>query len=105
MYNLLKIDFRSFLIHFQRLFVSSSYRGSGLAQRLLDDAFKYVEEQQEKNIFVSKISVFINALQKSACKIYEHNGFELSNQWELPIFIGLSYTTLCFYEKQFGTKH
>ena len=66
---------------------------------MLDHVYEHVENVRKNKIFVSKIVVFCNALQSSVRKLYERNGFELSKQWDLPIFVGLSHTTLCFYEK------
>lgn len=98
-YNLHSIN-SSVFAHFQRLTIMRPYRGTGLSQKMMDQADSYVKAQHEKNIFISKVVLFVNIFQEKARRLYERNKFALVQKWDLPMYFGLSTRVLCFYEKK-----
>ena len=45
-----------------------------------------------------------NAVQAAARTVYERNGFILTNQWNLPYYLGLGYASLCLYQIDVSTS-
>ena len=83
--------------------MSPAFRNMGLAQRLIDRVLDHVDEHRKKSFVISKVVLFMNAVQRVAKKIYERNGFEKTKSWQLPVLLGFSHTSLCFYEKKIGS--
>ena len=65
----------------------------------MDKVYEYVEELRENNMYILKIVLICNAVQVAARKLYERNGFELTQRGEISYWKGLSSATLCLYEK------
>ena len=76
------------------------YGGTGLSKALLDKVFDYVEELKNEDVMISRLILFVNAVQYAAQKFYKRSDFELTQQADIPVFEGLSCRTVRLYEKK-----